>query len=157
MLALRCLAVFKWVAFEWMRNIWMTCPLWLLWTQRWKWGRGVLNQMHHVVMNSVFENIFKLILWSQWETGLYPLHLKAHAGKGWRKLFSVGVFGKGIGQGESGDENRTTVGFARHDSSECWVITGLYFFLGYRIVLKELFWESRIPINQRAILRIRRQ
>lgn len=45
-------------------------------------GRGVLNQMHHVVMNSVFENIFKRILWSQWETGLYPLHLKAHAGKG---------------------------------------------------------------------------
>lgn len=58
----------------------MNSPLWLLLDSEME-GGGMLNQMHHIVVNTVFENILEPILWSQWETGLCPLSLKVHAGK----------------------------------------------------------------------------
>lgn len=44
-------------------------------------GGGVCNQMHHSVMNTVFESMFEPIFWSQWGAGLRLLSQKVHAGR----------------------------------------------------------------------------
>lgn len=122
----------------WMRNIWTEYPLEPLLDSWWK---GVCWSKHTTFSEHNVRKFMGTYSWKQmgdWSVYLFPENVY------WQSLCKfpfVWLFLAKVWGTAWGKSNCTEVGFSIHESIECWVRIGLYFFLWYRTVLKQLFWK----------------